>query len=374
MRRRGPQTGLLAALFLPAIAAAQPTAQPPEWIRALVDSSKALGAPQELFAEPPPAQGRSVIDIEEERVNFEYSEMVDRFETLRRTVVRGKNGQKTRVPVPTGVIPADRVAQGAIKKIVLHASGGAGSCDGSVSHLLNARTAAHFIVCRDGRVTRMVKIEDVGNHVRNSAINRESVGIETESGHPQPPHFRSGDWAPERYWRMYASLAWLIRAVAKETNIPRDRAHIITHEEADRGIPGAHTDPGPFFDAGSYAAFETRFPGQKVTPREYLMRLVRDDIPPQVTPVLTAGAADRYEVKDTERLGLSHVRVWRLDAQDKLSSIVWEWFAPAAALPPETLSVAAPAEPGAYRLVARDLVGNTTAGRFEVEPAVAATP
>lgn len=337
-----------------------------------------LGAPAALQASPtlpegvqvtpPPAAPPPQEDLEQEegQTNFSYSEMVDRFESLRRTVLRGKGRRRRRVDVPTGVTPADRVEDGAIKKIVIHASGGAGACDGSVSHLLNAKTAAHFIVCRDGRVTRMVKIENIANHVRNDAVDRESVGIETESGHPKAPYFRDSDWSPEAYWKMYASMAWLIRAISKEAGVARDRSAIITHEEADRGIRGAHTDPGPHFDAGTDPAFERRFPGQSVTPREFLMRLVTDDAPPRLWRKKAPDGADGVEVKDTESLGLSHIRVWKLDADGKPSEKVDEWFAPDSGLPPVTHLVAAPAEPGAYRVVARDLVGNTSAAVLRV--------
>lgn len=308
---------------------------------------------------------RPDLELEEGQVNFSYAEMVDRFESLRRTVVRGKGRRRRRVNVNTGVTDADRVDDGAVKKIVIHASGGAGSCDGSVSHLLNAKTAAHFIVCRDGRVTRMVRVEDIANHVKNDAIDRESVGIETESGHPSAPYFRNSDWSPETYWKMYASLAWLIRAISKEAGVPRDRGSIITHEEADRGIRGAHTDPGPHFDAGTDPALEQRFPGQSVTPRDFLMRLVTDDAPPKLLRRTSAGG-DAVEVKDAEALGLAHIRVWRLDAAGKPAVKVDEWFAPKAGLPPTTRMVPAPAEPGAYRIVARDLVGNTSAAVLNV--------
>lgn len=323
------------------------------------------GVPVQPPQPPPPPQGPD-LELEEGQVNFGYAEMVDRFEQLRRTVVRGKKKRRRRVDVPTGVTPADRVDDGGIKKIVLHASGGAGSCDGSVSHLLNAKTAAHFIVCRDGRVTRMVRIENIANHVKNDAVDRESVGIETESGHPDAPYFRDADWSPESYWKMYASLAWLIRAVAKEAGVPRDRSAIITHEEADRGIRGAHTDPGPPFDGGSQPAFDRRFPGQSVTPREFLMRLVTDDAPPRLWRRALAGGGEGVEVRDTESLGVSHIRVWKLDEAGKPAAKVDEWVAPANGLPPVSHLVAAPAEPGAYRIVARDLVGNTSAALLRV--------
>lgn len=319
---------------------------------------------------PPPPPGPD-LELEEGQVNFGYAEMVDRFESLRRTVVRGKKKRRRRVDVPTGVTPADRVDDGAVKKIVIHASGGAGACDGSVSHLLNAKTAAHFIVCRDGRVTRMVRIENIANHVKNDAVDRESVGIETESGHPNAPYFRDSDWSPETYWKMYASLAWLIRAISKEAGVPRDRASIITHEEADRGIRGAHTDPGPPFDAGSQPALDQRFPGQSVAPRDFLMRLVTDDAPPKLIRRSLTGGGEGVEVKDAESLGLSHIRVWRLDEAGNPAVKVDEWFAPASGMPPATRLVNAPAEPGTYRIVARDLVGNTSAALLRVaDPAL----
>jgi hypothetical protein len=333
---------------------------------ALLQGVPALPGGVELAPPLPRPAPPQELEVEEGQVNFEYAEMVDRIESLRRTVVRGRGRRRRRVDVPTGVTPADRVEDGAVKKIVIHASGGAGSCDGSVSHLLNAKTAAHFIVCRDGRVTRMVRIENIANHVKNDAVDRESVGIETESGHPKAPYFRNGDWSPERYWKMYASLAWLIRAVSKEAGVPRDRASVITHEEADRGIRGAHTDPGPPFDAGAQPAFEGRFPGQNVTPREFLMRLVTDDAPPKLLRRAVPGGGDGVEVKDAESLGLAHIRVWRLDEAGKPKTKVDEWFAPQAGLPPTARLVPAPTEPGAYRIVARDLVGNTSAAVLNV--------
>lgn len=371
MRARFLNVALFAAPLLGSAASARAHDDPMSALESLRLGAAALGVGAVEFPrEAPPASvvrpASAEVEQEEGRVNFEYADIVDRFEALRRTVVRGKKKKKRVIDVPTGVTDADRVERGEIKKIVVHASGGAGACDGSVSHLLNARTAAHFIVCRDGRVTRMVKIEDIGNHVKNTAVDRESVGIETESGHPRVPFFRVDDWSPDHYWRMYASLAWLIRAVSKEANVPRDRAAIITHEEADKGLPRAHVDPGPFFDGGSYPAFSLRFPGQNVSPREYLMRLVQDDLPPQIWNVSAPGGQDQVEVKDTNSLGLSHIRVWRLDAAGKPSVLEHEWFAPAAGLPPVAVTVPVPAAAGAYRVVARDLVGNTSAALVRV--------
>lgn len=334
----------------------------------LMELSGAFGA--QLPAPPPVPVGAQDpgIDVEEGQVNFEYAEMVDRMEAMSRTVIGRK---KKKHKIDTGVTAADRVDAGAIKYIVLHASGGATgkpkACEGSVTWLLSQKTAAHFMVCRDGRVIRMVKIENIANQVKNSAIDAAAVGIETESGHPGNLNpFVKSDWNPESYWRMYASMAWLIRAIAKETNVPRDRQHVITHEESDRGMARAHVDPGPYFQDAAYPEFDARFPGQAVTPREYLMRLVADDVAPQIWMVAAAGSGDQVEIKDTNSLGLSHIRVWQLDAAGKPETLIQEWSAPVSGMPPVSMKVDVPSAPGAYRIVARDLVGNTSAGLVKV--------
>ncbi len=308
------------------------------------------------------------IVVEDGQVNFEYADMVDRMEKMSRTVI-GRRKKKRRIE--TGVTPADRVDRGEVKYIVLHASGGATgkprACEGTVAWLLRKKTAAHFMVCRDGRVIRMVKIENIANHVKTDAINRTSVGIETESGQPGSDNpFVQSDWSPSDYWRMYASIAWLIRAIAQEVDLPRDRSHIITHEEADRSMARAHVDPGPFFESGRYPEFDARFPGEAVTPRDYLMRLVADDVPPQIWMVAASGARDEVEFQDTNALGLAHIRVWRQNTEGKAVTLTHEWTAPSTGMPPISLRIPMPLEPGSYRIVARDLVGNTNAALLKV--------
>ncbi|MBI2385098.1 MAG: N-acetylmuramoyl-L-alanine amidase [Elusimicrobia bacterium] len=362
---------LPAAALLLCVRPARALGGPHEDVRRLLqENARAFGlesgaaAPDMIHVSTPTPEG---LLRDDEQVNFDYADMVDRMEKMSRTVI-GRGKKKRRVD--TGVTPADRVDRGEIKYIVLHASGGAtgkpGACEGTVSWLLSQKTAAHFMVCRDGRVIRMVKIENIANHVKNSAIDAASVGIETESGQPGANPFIAADWEPQSYWRMYASMAWLIRAIAKETGLPRDRAHVLTHAEADLGLPRAHQDPGPYFEGAAYPVFDARFPGQAVTPREFLMRLVADDLPPQIWMVAAAGAGDQVEVKDTNSLGLAHIRVWKLDAAGKPGTLVQEWSAPVTGMPPVSLKVAVPAAPGAYRVVARDLVGNTSAGLVKV--------
>lgn len=345
--------------------------------RTLSEMSGAFGVADPSFAVPVAARAKETavqdpaLDPEAGQINFDYAEMVDRMEKMSRTVIGRKGKKKVTRRIETGVTPADRVEAGGIKYIVLHASGGATgkphACEGSVSWLLSQKTAAHFMVCRDGRVIRMVKIENIANQVKNEEVDKAAVGIETESGHPDPRNsFVQEDWNPAAYWRMYASMAWLVRAIAKETNLPRDQAHVITHEEADRGIARAHVDPGPFFQSGTYPEFDARFPGQSVTPREYLMRLVADDVPPQIWMVASGGAGDQVEVKDTNGLGLSHIRVWKLDAAGKPSKLIQDWSAPVAGMPPVSYQVPVPLEAGSYRVVGRDLVGNTSAALVKV--------
>lgn len=374
-------TGRLAVLLLFGAQAALAHADPHgEMRRALSENARAFGVesgaavPFLVSVSTPPAAELTPADGQ---INFEYAEMVDRMEKMSRTVI-GRNKKKRRID--TGVTPADRVEAGAVRYVVLHASGGAtgkpGACEGSVSWLLRQKTAAHFMVCRDGRVIRMVKIENIANHVKNSAVDAASVGIETESGQPDNANpFILSDWDPRAYWRMYASMAWLIRAIAKETGLPRDRAHVITHEEADRGLARAHVDPGPFFENGRFPEFDARFPGEAVTPREFLMRLVGDEAGPQLMMVAASGEVDEVEVKDTNTLGLAHIRVWRQDAAGKVADLMHEWSAPVAGMPPVSLRVPVPLAPGVYRFVARDLVGNTSAAHVKVpDPGIGDQP
>ena len=297
------------------------------------------------------------LDAAEKRTNFAYGEMSSRLEKV--IIGRRKKGRKT--PPRSGVTPADRVEKGDIRYIVLHSA--LGSYEGSIDHLLRKPVAAHFMVGKDGAVTRMVAIKDLANHVKNPQIERASVGIETETGRMKPPWFSAADWDPGERWRMYAALAWLIRAIAEEAGVPRDTEHIIGHDAADRGLRGAHTDPGELFYNASYPLFEERFPGRGVTPQKYLMLLVNDDTPPRVERPAAAAAA-MIRVKDLERLGVSRVKL--LQAEGGRSRTVYAWQAGAKGMPPSRVDVPLPPEPGDYGIEAYDLVGNMTRARFVV--------
>lgn len=332
-------------------------------------------------------------------VNYEYGEIIERLERTRRTLYRGRGRNRRAVgTVPDntgGVTEADRISRGQVSEIILHASLGAGACEGTVNYLLRIRAAAHFMVCRNGRVYQMVDIEDVANHVKNDAVNLRSIGIETESGHvtytdaagrsrrsaTEEQYFWAEDWDPKQYWIMYASIAGIIRAVAREARIPRDLAHIRTHEAADAGEPDGHTDPGGIFDGSRghvYPEFSQRYPGQGLSPYQWLMRLVVDDTPPSIVSVLSGpGGAASYRVRDTDNNGLAYVRVWRYDGTpgpNVPKTKVSEWAAAPGMFPDAARDVAAPTQPGDYTIIARDLVGNITGVQIRVEGAGVAEP
>lgn len=296
---------------------------------------------------------------EEQRTNFLYGEISNR---LKKTII-GRGRHKRRVN--NGVTPADRVERGEIKYIVVHSA--MGPCEGAINTMEKHHAAAHFMVCEGGSVTRLVAIKDIALHVKNKEINAASVGIETETGYNDGTEkFALADWDPDTRWRMYASLAWLIRAVAEEAGVPRDERHIIGHYDADLGIPRAHTDPGPMYYGQSYPAFDKRFPGQGVTPKTFLMMLVRDDAPPVVERA-PAASGEVLRVREANKTGVGRVKLFRLGG--KKPEPVTEWVAGARGFPPDSVDLPFPTEPGDYRVEAFDLVGNMTRARFTVAPA-----
>lgn len=331
----------------------------------------------------------------EELVNFNYGDIIERREQVYIRVGRGRRART--VPNPrSGVTVADRVSRGEVNQIVLHASLGAGTqggCAGSVNYLLQARQAAHFMVCRSGQVYRMADIADIALHVRNDDVKAHSVGIETDSGHLKIGTDRRGrrvvlpatdaetfleeDWNPSNYWIMYASLAGVIRAVAHEARVPRDAAHIRTHREVDLGEVGGHTDPGDLFDGRRgfvYPEFAQRYPGENLSPYQWLMRLVQDDAPPSIVSVIGANGGVTYRVRDTNNLGLAYVRVYKVNAPGAPRTKLSEWAAMPGTFPDAMRDVTPPTEPGSYNIIARDLVGNIFGVELTVEPpAVAAS-
>ena len=132
----------------------------------------------------------------------------------------------------------------AIRFVVIHTM--QGSYAGSISWFTNpdAGASAHYnIRSSDGEITQMVSEADTAWHSGNGTYNRQSVGIEHEGFIADP-----GRWYTEA---MYVSSARLTRHLCEKYGIPKDRAHIIGHNEVPHptvagryGGAGGHTDPG----------------------------------------------------------------------------------------------------------------------------------
>ncbi|MEO3975001.1 peptidoglycan recognition family protein [Streptomyces sp. CAU 1734] len=103
------------------------------------------------------------------------------------------------------------------------------------------KVSAHYLVrSSDGEVAQCVRERDVGWHAGNWTYNTRSVGIEHEGWVDRPEYFTDA---------LYEASAALTAAICDRYGIPRDRAHIIGHNE----VPGAtHSDPGPHWDWTRY--------------------------------------------------------------------------------------------------------------------------
>lgn len=99
----------------------------------------------------------------------------------------------------------------------------------------------------DGHIAQHLKARDVGWQAGNWYINAKSIGLEHEGFAAQ------GTWYTEA---MYRSSAKLVRYLARQHDIPLDRAHILGHDNVPGTIPttvrGMHWDPGPYWDWAHY--------------------------------------------------------------------------------------------------------------------------
>ncbi len=158
-------------------------------------------------------------------------------ETLAGIQAAGQYPPSRWVPANGGNYRVGRTS--AITAVVIHVT--QGSYAGTISWFQNpsAGVSAHYVIrSSDGDITQMVREEDTGYHARNA--NPYSVGIEHEGFVAQPSWFTDV---------MYRASAGLTRYLTDKWRIPRDRAHIIGHNEA----PGNdHTDPGPHWNWNYY--------------------------------------------------------------------------------------------------------------------------
>jgi N-acetyl-anhydromuramyl-L-alanine amidase AmpD len=143
---------------------------------------------------------------------------------------------------------ADRPASQSIKYIVVHDT--EGSWDG-VLNLIKDPTYVSWnytIRSTDGLIAQHVKAKDVAWHAGNWYVNSKSVGIEHEGFLTSPDA-----WYTEA---MYRSSARLVKYLAAKYGIPLDRQHILGHDTVPAptasGVPGMHTDPGPYWDWRHY--------------------------------------------------------------------------------------------------------------------------
>lgn len=352
-----------------------------------------------------------VVGDERSDESYEYpdvSKALERYDSFKRVSV-GKGKHKVVPHRRTGVQRSERLDAGSITHVVLHSSLGqaatpqdlaqrdedtaAGrrkydSCQSSVNWLHTRATAAHYIVCRDGRVKQMAEIKDIANHVKDPESDQHSVGIETDTGFAgKTPFFPggggyAGDWDPDTRWRQSRSLAMLIRMLSKltEGRIALDANGVRTHDEVDgaycRGSGcRSHTDPGPYFKGESVKSFGD--PAAMTTPWGNLLRLVGDSKAPQTMFQLAPGAGDRIRAVDDT--GLHQLIVWQLTvpraalAEAKAAQPdkpvvrkVSGWTAEPAVMPPAARELELPIEPGEYQLEARDIVGNRTYRDFDI--------
>jgi hypothetical protein len=143
---------------------------------------------------------------------------------------------------------ADRPAAQRIRYIVVHDTEGA--WDGVLNLVRDPAYVSWNYTLRstDGHIAQHVKAKDVAWHAGNWYVNAGSIGLEHEGFLADPDA-----WYTEA---MYRSSARLVKYLAKRYGIPLDRQHILGHDNVPgptaAGVPGMHTDPGPYWDWAHY--------------------------------------------------------------------------------------------------------------------------
>ena len=137
-----------------------------------------------------------------------------------------------------------------INSIVIH--DGEGSCEAIVNAFKDPRhyASAQYVVCKDGTVYQMVRTQDLPWHAGNWYFNMHAIGIEHEGS--------AATGGTDYTNALYRSSAELVKYLTARFSIPRDRAHIIGHDNVpavkDSQVAGMHYDPGPFWNWQSYMA------------------------------------------------------------------------------------------------------------------------
>lgn len=145
---------------------------------------------------------------------------------------------------------------GDVSYVIVHTM--EGSYSGSISWFQNcsSQVSAHYSVrSSDGEITQSVDEADVAWHAGNWTYNERSIGIEHEGYVSQP-----STWYTDA---MLRSSAALVADICDRYGIPKDRAHIIGHNEVpgcssgNGGGSGCHTDPGTGWDWDYYMSLVT---------------------------------------------------------------------------------------------------------------------
>lgn len=145
---------------------------------------------------------------------------------------------------------ANRPSDMAINTVVIH------DTEGDLQSVINAfqnptfYASAHYVIDTDGTVYQMIQTKNMAWHAGNWSVNMHSIGIE-HVGHAA---LGGTEYTPAMYW----ASSQLVKYLADKYNIPKDREHIIGHEnvpaQTGAGIPKMHVDPGPFWNWQNYMA------------------------------------------------------------------------------------------------------------------------
>jgi hypothetical protein len=101
-----------------------------------------------------------------------------------------------------------------------------------------SNVSAHYLISQKGEIVQMVREKDIAWHAGNWEYNQRSIGIE----HEDKRKWNEPNWATEE---LYRSSAALVRYLCEKYGIPKDRNHIIGHNE----VPGVTKPcPGPYWD------------------------------------------------------------------------------------------------------------------------------
>lgn len=142
---------------------------------------------------------------------------------------------------PANRTSANRPSDHPVDRIVIHVAQQAFTETVGIFEGPAQRVSAHYVVrSGDGFVAQRVRERDIAWHAGNWDYNTRSIGIEHEGWVDQPSYFTP---------TMYERSARLTADICDRYGLPKDRAHIIGHDE----VPGSdHTDPGAHWDWGRY--------------------------------------------------------------------------------------------------------------------------